>query len=409
MLMGEKNIFPPPITFGLLIRLYLYTNHIVISRMKEDELNDLLDRYLKGECTSEEAKMVNSYFNEMAKSTPSPGTVTDLQALQDRVWTKMGIRHKPAAYIPFARYAAVITVILGLSLGYYQYIYHTNHHTSTKTINDIPPGGNKAILTLANGKQISLNSQNGALSNGSIPGVQISNDTTSGIVTFTFKHGQAESQSKAVAASINTISTPPGGKYQLILSDGTRVVLNAASKITFPSRFTGSRREVFIIGEVYFEVTKDPSHPFLVNTQQQQLTVLGTHFNVSAYPDQTVKTTLAEGSVLLLQPSIGLRQPLKPDQQAELLSTGFNVKHVITSDEIAWIDGMFIFKQTPLKEAMQQICRWYNVEVDFNNLPNKLLDADLSRTLTLSEVLKGLEFSSDVKFTLEGRRLVFNK
>lgn len=377
--------------------------------MKDEEINDLVNRYLQGNCTPEEINLVNSYFNQAAEKTASAGPVHDLETHQQRVWEKLGVKHKPAAYVPFMRYAAILTVIFGLSLGYYQYFYKETPKTYTKTANDIPPGGNKAVLTLANGQQINLNAQNGALTGNTLTGTQITNNTSNGIVTFQTSDTQSETNHPKNASIINKITTPTGGQYKLVLADGTRVFLNSESELTFPGRFSGKQREVRLKGQAYFEVAHDAKHPFIVTTQQQQLTVLGTHFDVNAYSDQSVKTTLAEGSVVLLQPSTGISQPLKPDQQAALLSTGFNVKRVITSDEIAWIDGMFIFKQTPLKEAMQQISRWYGVEVDYASLPNKVLDADLSRQLTLAEVLKGIEYSSQFKFTLQGRRLVFIK
>jgi transmembrane sensor len=364
--------------------------------MNEKELNDLLGRYIKEECTPDEIVFVNSWFNHAAREAASAGKVPDFDALQQRVWDNMGIRHKRTHYLPVLGYAATILLLIVALFALFQ---RTTHKPAIAF--DIQPGGNRAVLTLANGKQISLNGQNGAVSTN--PDIRITNDTSSGIVTYQVQNN------KGTNDGINTINTPKGGQYQLVLPDGTRVFLNAASSLQFPSRFTSTQRKVNLVGEAYFEVVKNSNQPFLVITEGQQLKVLGTHFNVSAYPSESVTTTLAEGSVEILQPSTNLTQLLLPNQQSELLSTGFKIKTVNVADEIAWKDGLFVFAQTPLKNALQQISRWYDVEVDYTDLPNTILVAALPRTLTLAEMLKDIELSSKVKIELNGGKLKYTK
>jgi len=380
--------------------------------MDEKQIEALLDKYHNGDTTPEESIIVESWFNSFAAGRPSKGMIADDHVLRDKIWGKMGITHKPTQFFPFVKYAAAAMIIMaGFSWLYLSHQRSEEPQPLVKqTVKDIQPGGNKAILTLANGKEISLNAQNGSVAAIPAQGMQISNNATSGIVTFKYNNSKTEetNHAKHLTESLSIITIPRGGQYQLVLSDGTRVFLNAASKLTFPSRFTGSKRIVSLVGEAYFEVAKDAKHPFQVNVKDQQLTVLGTHFNVAAYPGETVKTTLAEGSVLLLQPSTGISQPLKPDQQAVLLSNkGFAIQTVDPSLEIAWIDGMFIFNGTPLKDAMRQISRWYDLEVNYDSLPDKKVSATLFRTLTLNEVLKAIEIHG--KFELIGRRLVFMK
>lgn len=380
--------------------------------MNEKQLETLLERYHNGEATPEESIAVESWFNSFAAGRPSRGMLADEINLRNRIWGKLGITHKPRQFYPFIKYAAAAMIVLaGLTWLYINDQRPTEPKPLVQTVKDIQPGGNKAILTLANGKEISLNTQSGSVAAIPALGMLVSNNASSGIVTFKTNNSKSGGTNYAIGVteSPSTITTPRGGQYQLVLSDGTRVFLNAASTLTFPTRFAGNKRIVSLIGEAYFEVAKDNKYPFQVNTKDQQLTVLGTHFNVAAYPGETVKTTLAEGRVLLLQPSTGISQPLKPDQQAVLLSKkGFAIQKVDPSQEIAWIDGMFIFNSIPLKDAMRQISRWYDLEVDYDSLPDKKVSATLFRTLTLSEVLKAIEVHGKFKLT-EGRRLVFNK
>ncbi|SHM83877.1 FecR family protein [Chitinophaga sp. CF418] len=369
--------------------------------MTEEELNDLIDRYVKGECTPDEMHVVNSYFNQVAESAPITPIRQDLEMLQQRVWAKLGVKHKTASYGPFVRYAAALAVVFGLSIGYYHYINNANHSTNTETVNDIPPGGNKAILTLVNGQNISLSStQSGIIIvKDSIKyndGSSIDSIRPSAIKE---PDGRADTTTRML-----TVATPRGGQYQLVLADSTHVYLNAASTITFPSRFAGQTRAVSITGEVYFEVAKNKNQPFLVTTKGQQLKVLGTHFNVSAYPSETVKTTLAEGSVELTSSSLQ-KQLLKPDEQALLLSAGgFQVSKVRASDATAWRRGYFRFMETPANDAIRQVCRWYNVEADYDHLPSVPVTALLSKNLSLLECIRAIEFSNGISITLTNER-----
>ena len=305
------------------------------------------------------------------------------------------------------RYAAVLLVSLGVGYSLLLALRSTQN-IKTQTAIIVKPGENKATLTLANGKTIILN----AITNGKVatfPGGQITNNSSTGMITYIqSKRGRSNHNTKPLE-EMNTITTPNGGQYHVILSDGTHVYLNASSTLKFPSCFISNQRQVTLTGEGYFEVAKNQQQPFQVTTKGQQLTVTGTHFNVSAYNNEPVKTTLLEGGVNLLQPSTGRKQPLVPNQQAMLLSNGFEVKTVKAINEIAWKRGLFYFRQTPLKEALQQISRWYNVEVDYSNLPDVPLDAELTRDLTLNKIIQILDLNADLKFELtnQGRRLVY--
>ncbi len=208
------------------------------------------------------------------------------------------------------------------------------------------------------------------------------------------------------------MSTPRGGQYSLILPDGSKVWLNAISSIRYPTAFKNSERNVEITGEAYFEVAKDPLHPFKVSVrsalskENTEVEVLGTHFNINAYSDEPLtNTTLLEGSVKVTRAAGSVM--IKPGQQAQISNDGIInlVPDVNIAEVMAWKDGHFIFRDTDLKTIMRQIMRWYDVEVKYEgNVPPRYFTADISRNKTLSGVLKILELSN-IHFKLEGRTL----
>jgi hypothetical protein len=387
--------------------------------MTEIELNDLLDRYIQGECTAQEIAKLESWYTQLA-AKQAPKTVTGLSERQLRTWNNLvpkrkGILH--VLYAPAFRYAAAIITIIGISATFSIVYYKQHKNTNQQEISSlIKPGGNFAVLTLANGKRISLDTlRNGSVA--TLPEVLITNDTATGMVTYQIKSSNGKGTSHIYAEDSevpeNTIQTPKGGQYQLLLPDGTHVFLNCASALTFPSRFAANSRKVILTGEAYFEVKHNPNQPFLVTTKGQTTTVLGTHFNVSAYPNEPLITTLAQGSVLVQQTLVtnsSLKQiVLKPNQQTRLQPDGFYVKNVDATDATAWKDGVFIFSKTDLKTVFRQLSRWYNIEVDYSSVPNTTVDAVIVRTLTLNEVLDLLTILSGHHFNLNGRRLSVTK
>lgn len=241
-------------------------------------------------------------------------------------------------------------------------------------LNDIAPGGNKAILTLANGEEISLSdARNGQIKR--LPGLDIIKTAEGAVVYHVAGNG-----TKQATAEYNTIKTPAGGKYTINLPDGSTVILNAASSLKFPSSFAGlsegEERKVELNGEGYFQVAKNTGHPFVVKTASQQVRVLGTHFNINAYEDEeAVKTTLLEGSVLIRPFGKGNREvALKPGQQSTLQKHKLSVQTVNTSLATDWINGDFIFEEEPIPDVMRRIARWYDIDVQYEGqVPSKLL------------------------------------
>jgi len=379
--------------------------------MNEQEATDLLYRYRQGNTTEAENQLLYHWYAHELDLSGQPDFSINDEAVRQEIWKRIKpepVIRKVPVYRRYAAAAIVALAIAATATIYYQYYKPQTHQVLSAQ--NIQPGGNKATLTLANGKEISLTTQSGLLAATYGSGMLVSNNASTGVVTFKSdsKTG-GEKRTGDDTASLNTITTPNGGQYQLVLSDGTSVFLNAGSKITFPSRFAGTNRTVSISGEAYFQVAKDRNHPFIVNTETQRLTVLGTHFNISAYTNEPVKTTLAEGSVQLSSKFSLKTTLLKPQQQAVLMPDGFAVHDVSLSTELAWTKSIFRFSGIPLKDAMKQISRWYDVPVDYDSLPDETIFADIDRRLTLGQALQAVEFSGfKFEFTPE-RRLKFIK
>ncbi|MBC9932144.1 FecR family protein [Chitinophaga qingshengii] len=292
--------------------------------------------------------------------------------------------------------AAGIALLLAAT-SYTIWQQHTFHkHGSVAAVADIPAGSNRATLQLADGTTISLDST-GA----------IGAATPSHVMKITAGLLQYDPQRSDGAAVYNTLTTPRGGQYRLVLQDGTRVWLNAASSIRFPVAFNGNDRTVEVTGEAYFEVAPQAAQPFIVKAGHMQINVLGTHFAVSAYPDETqLRTTLVEGKVAVSSGNHTLQ--LTPGQQS-LLSKGndaFTVRTVDTDQEMAWKDGRFIFNGN-IRDIMPQLERWYDIQVEYEgNISNQAFIGDISRNENLSEVLKILEFTGDIHFKSTNRKII---
>lgn len=304
------------------------------------------------------------------------------------------------------RAAAAAMLILLMTGGYFWYRANIpavkTAANSLQMKNDVSPGGNKAILTLANGKTILLDSvQSGQLaSQGSSKVVKVSN----GQLVYEAQKSKERAESNL---SFNTLSTPRGGQYQLLLPDGSKVWLNAASSIRFPIAFTGNERKVEITGEAYFEIAQNPAKPFIVQANGMNVTVLGTHFNVNTYQDEeAMKVTLVEGKVKVTAGD-GSGAILKPGEQAQVNEKA-RIKLVENADveeSVAWKNGLFQFDGDDMTTIMHKISRWYDVKVTYENgIPAGHYTGVISRNTNLSEVLKMLELSG-VRFNLEGKNL----
>ncbi|HEY9559191.1 MAG TPA: FecR domain-containing protein [Anseongella sp.] len=308
------------------------------------------------------------------------------------------------------RVAAAAAILLLVGGSSYFWIHTAWEKKSTITAvssfkNDVAPGSNKAILTLANGSTIILdNVHKGQLtSQGNTKVMKID----SGLLAYKGENSDVLSKRNGEAKNkiiFNTLSTPRGGEYQLILPDGSRVWLNAASSIRFPTVFTGKEREVEITGEAYFEIEKNTNMPFVVKKGNVEVQVLGTHFNVKAYDDEAnITVTLLEGSVKVIAEDRGLETVIMPGQQARINNVGqiALVKNADMDRAIAWKEGRFEFHGN-IQDIMRQIARWYNVEVEYRgDMTQKDYGGAISRYENISKVLKMLELTGSIHFEIE--------
>jgi transmembrane sensor len=270
---------------------------------------------------------------------------------------------------------------------------------------DVSPGGNKAILTLSDGSTIVLDgAANGTLTQ----------QGNSKIIKMT--NGQLVYNSSSVKPAevlYNTITTPKGGQYQLILADGSKVWLNAASSLRYPVTFTGKERKVELTGEAYFEVAKNAAMPFKINVEgRSEVEVLGTHFNINSYVDEgTINTTLLEGSVKVTGFSNHNSKLIVPGEQAQLHQNGLiSLNRNLNIEEVmAWKNGNFFFNKSDLQTVLRQLSRWYDVEIVYEgNVPKREFEGEMERGLNLSQVLKILE-KNDVHFKIEKNKLIVMK
>jgi hypothetical protein len=308
------------------------------------------------------------------------------------------------------RISAAAAVMLFVSITAFYFLRQRNDSITAQTkdaaqqIRDIPPGTNNAVLTLDNGTRIVLDSAaDGTLAQqGGIKVLKMN-----GQIAYD-KTGNANLQAAPI---YNTITTARGNQYMVVLADGTKVWLNAASSIRFPFYFKGNERRVAITGEAYFEVAKDATRPFRVEFNNEsgekgEIEVLGTHFNVNTYPDEEdIKTTLLEGSVKIKKG--GNAEVLSPGQQARLTSDAITIKNdVVLSQVMAWKDGFFVFDNSDIKMIMRQVARWYDVEVIFEgSILSEGFTGKVSRNVSLSKFLKVLELN-DVHVKTEGRKII---
>lgn len=345
--------------------------------------------------------MVNAQMEAFhGPATPGNYDPAEWQQLVSDILAADKPQRTPRIKVIHWRWAAAASVLLlaGIALWWARPA-HTPATAHVQTPPDVAPGGNKAILTLSDGSQITLDSAgNGLLAQQG--GSKITKKANGELV-------YDDAGTKDGKILYNTMSTPLGGQYSLILPDGSKVWLNAGSSITYPTAFTGTERKVNVTGEAFFEVARNAAMPFRVTANNTTVDVLGTHFNINAYADEaTIKTTLVEGAVRV---SAHHRQLiLKPGQQAKVGQSDVQVTDQVDLSAItAWKEGYFSFTNADLPTVMRELARWYNLEVSYEGkIPDRVFNGEIGRSLTLSQVLKGLS-KTRIKYRIEdGRRIV---
>lgn len=389
--------------------------------MNQDRINQLLKLYADNISTREEveelfALMEHDEADEQLKQMVAC-TMEDAEPiveLSPENWAKIWNNIRPLAtptskkeilILFLKRHVAAAALILMAATVFCFMIYKKKEGTIVAENkrhyqNELKPGGNKAVLTLANGTNIILDTaQNGYL-------VNQSNTKIIKLNNGLLKYKKSVNTDGTVL--YNTITTPRGGQYQVELPDGTIVWLNAESSLQFPTSFTGKERKVELKGEGYFEVAKNADMPFIVTAGKMDVHVLGTHFNIMNYADEdNTNATLLEGNINLT--TNGVTKNLKPGHQAvvsrstnSLAISAANVKQVM-----AWKNGEFRFKETGIKEIMRQVSRWYNVDVEYQtNNDNQYFTASLPRMQDVSALLQMLELTGTVHFKIAFKKII---
>lgn len=389
--------------------------------MNQDRIRQLLRLYADNISTREEveelfALMKGSEADEqleqiivasMEEATPGIALLPeDWERLWNNIRTSATPASKKATVVSFLKKsvaAAALLLLVGTALLFL--LYKKREATIAARDkqpyqNDIQPGGNKAVLTLADGTVIILDTaQNGYLANQNNTNIIKLN---TGLLSYK-KSGNTDGK-----VLYNTITTPRGGQYQVQLPDGTVVWLNAESSLQFPTGFVGKQRRVELKGEGYFEVAKNAAMPFVVIAGKMDVLVLGTHFNIMSYGDEeNMNTTLLEGNINLT--NNGITKNLQPGHQA-VVSRSTNAIAISTANVkqvMAWKNGEFRFKEAGIKEIMRQVSRWYNVDVEYQTKnDDQYFTASLPRMQNVSALLQMLELTGTVHFKIDHKKII---
>lgn len=390
--------------------------------MDNRQFIQLLEKYRLGMATEEESRFIEFYYDlfEMEPGLESGQNPEEIEQLKEeirkRAWAKIHDEEAGTGKLKrlFARPARVAAAIIAIIVTGFMVFMMSNRRSAHESIlannaqpqnkNDILPGGNKAILTLANGQKIILDSvSSGGLVRQKDVDVrkQNSGELVYQIAGLSAKGGDLQ-------LNYNTITIPMGGEFKVILSDGTKVWLNAGSSLHYPVAFVGNARRVSLSGEAYFEVAKQAGKSFVVEAGDAEIQVLGTHFNVNAYGDENaVRTTLAEGAVKVSK--AGESRLLKPGEQASLYKQTGEIKVSDADVElaIAWTNDLFHFDNTNIELIMREVSRWYDVEVVYatRDLGKKNFSGIMSRYADVASLLQRLELTGVIHFKVEGKKI----
>lgn len=395
--------------------------------MAKDELTALIHKYLSGEATEEEKLRLEEWYESFDSSSLTFGKGDPGEANESLVRSLAALKEKmarenspvikkiePVKRISPIWYAAAILIIataVGIFLSFWnkKVVSPVVGSIAVPSLNkDFQPGGNNAVLTLANGQKVVLDSTGTGLISrqGKTSIIKVNN----GLLKY---NGQQAGNNEQPNIQYNMITTPRGGKYEVILPDGSKVWLNAASSLRFPTAFTGVSREVQMTGEAYFEIARNASKPFIVKEENIEVKVLGTEFDVNAYADERdLKVTLVGGSVKVVsQNNSGLK---KADQEQQaVLSSGQQVILSLSKDgtqkmnvvndadineAIAWKADLFWFDNDNIREVCRQLSRWYDIHITIEgNIPD-LFTGSIPRNLTFSKVFEVLQKTGSIQY-----------
>ncbi len=376
----------------------------------------IAEKFLNGTITPDEETILFNWYNSQ-QDAPVEIPVAfakNSHLLKKRIWQKIEQQktgRKTSVLLSFLSVrnvaAAILLTLIGATTFYL--LQNNSPAESSVAINNLPksteilPGGNKATLTLANGEIVTLDDAN----NGKISSQGNSNvvKLKSGLLAYQ----QSVTSVPEPIAAINILSTPKGGQYQVKLPDGTMVWLNASSSLKYPTFFSGKERVVELTGEGYFEVAKNKDMPFKVKVKDMEVAVLGTHFNVMAYTDEsTVNTTLLEGSVKIHTPQVS--KIITPGEQAQLSANGkMSITNADLEETVAWKNGYFQFASANMQTVIRQVKRWYDADIIYSGNIEEHFTGTISRSVDAEKVLKKLQLTGAFKFEIKNKQIFITK
>jgi len=376
----------------------------------ENNLQQLLKKYREGTALPEERALLEAWYHSLEYDTTVFTDEAAMQQMQAAGWTAVTAGKANSAPVVglFRRYrvgiaAAVLLAVAGISLLLIPQRKPAQGGADVVQASPVKPAGDKAVLTLANGQQIVLEQANsGAIAEQN--GIQVMK-----LGNGQLAYNQAGQARSATAPMYNTLTTPRGGQYKVILPDGSRVWLNSASSLTYPTVFNG-KRLVKLSGEAYFEVAANAREPFTVQVNKTEVDVLGTEFNVYAYTDEpAVTTTLVQGSVRVTHgmPAGSKTELLTPGEQAVGAETYLVTRKANMRQVLSWKNGLFIFEDRKLAEVLREISRWYDIDIDMQApADDTRYGGVINRNSPLPKVLALLEQNGIRHFKVEGRKVV---
>lgn len=381
--------------------------------MKKQQAKRLVNKYVSGTATPEERELLDQWFTENFKNSSYKPSEKKITAADERItaylMNHIGVQPETKITRLWPRLAAAASVLLFVCCGTYFLLRHMivpRQQIAKNPVHDIAPGTNQAVLTLANGKTIILsNTFKGLLAKQGTSTINVANGQL--VYQQTAGNGVAGNE-----VTYNSITIPRGAEYEIVvLPDGTKVWINSASTLRYPTAFTGNQRSVELTGEAYFEVEHNSAKPFRVVSHNQTVEVLGTHFNINAYDDErAVKTTLLEGKVKVTATANHTVRYLAPGQQAALSTSSFTIAATEPEEEIAWKTGQFMFNGKDIQYIMRTISRWYNVDVEYSGqVPDDTFGGATSRFANVSSVLNILQLTGKVHFKVDGRKIIVSK
>ncbi|HWV65252.1 FecR family protein [Chitinophaga sp.] len=378
--------------------------------MTKEEYLALYERSLRGDCSPEELARLQQYEDDFCFSDDGETDETIQEKIYNRLSASISREEKVKRLFPRKAVAAAAAILLVMASGFLYLngrLSHSNKPVAAVSGNtgtlqhDIAPGGNKATLILGDGTKVDLNKA----TEGKIAaqGNATVNKSGNGQLVY-----QLADQTPVSSTTVfNTLAIPRGGQYNLTLPDGSRIWMNAASRLRFPTQFTGKERIVELEGEAYFEVAHNQQQPFIVKVKGMQVEVLGTQFNVMAYADEAcITTTLLDGKVKLRSDRTEA-VILKPGQEGVFTgSNNFKVNKADIEQAMSWKNGYFIFNDEDLTSIMRKISRWYNVDIAYNSGTKKLsFMGSISRFKNVTEVLNMLALTGTVQFKVDAEKI----